>query len=400
MARHFFKRTANPAANPAAWLAAVLALLALAVMTAPLSAASYETAATQAMLLDVDTGTVLYAKDPDTPIPPASLGKLMAIEVVFHAIKTGRLSLDDRFLVSEHAWRTGGAVSDTSTMFAELNSEVRLEDLIRGVIVQSANDGAIVIAEGIAGSEAGYADMMNERAAQIGLTNSVFRNPTGLPHPGQQVTIRDLVTLTLHIQRNYPDLYKIYAEREFTWNGIRQRNRNPLLPMDIGANGVKTGFTEESGYAIVGSVDREGRRLIVAMSGLTSERQRGEEARKMLDWGMRAFEPHRLFEAGDAIGAVRLYGGASASARVQVNEDVVLLMPLVAGANLRARIVFDGPVPAPVEIGDEIAQLEVLFGDEFAARVPLYASESVGKGPLHRRALDAVTEMLLGWIPT
>jgi D-alanyl-D-alanine carboxypeptidase (penicillin-binding protein 5/6) len=350
------------------------------------------------MLLDVGTGTILFSKDTDTPIPPASLAKLMTMEVVFHALKSGRLTLEDRFLVSENAWRTGGAVSGTSTMFAELNSEIALEDLIRGVIVQSANDGCIIIAEGIAGSEEAFAQLMNDRARAIGMTGSNFVNSTGLPADGQTVTIRDLVTLTQHMQRTYPEFYRYYSETEFTWNGIRQRNRNPLLRMDIGADGMKTGFTEASGYAIVGSVARSGRRMIVAMSGLDSERQRAEEARKMLDWGIRAFEPHSLFEAGEEIGNVRLYGGELATAPVRLAEPLTILMPLTGRDTMRAQIVFDGPVPAPVEAGDPIARLHIYFGDELAHEAELEAAQAVGKGPIHRQALDALLEMAIGWI--
>jgi len=203
----------------------------------------YETRADTAFLIDAETGTILFSKEPDKLIPPASLAKLMTMEVVFHALKTGRLTLDDTFLVSENAWRTGGAMSGGSTMFAELGSSIRLEDLIQGVIVQSANDGCIIIAEGMAGSEENFAQFMTERARQIGLENSTFVNSTGLPADGQRVTARELVQLAQHIWAEYPEYYRYYAQPDFTWNNILQRNRNPLLPMNIGADGMKTGFT-------------------------------------------------------------------------------------------------------------------------------------------------------------
>ncbi|HEU4987232.1 MAG TPA: D-alanyl-D-alanine carboxypeptidase family protein, partial [Rhizobiaceae bacterium] len=239
----------------------------------------FETKAKQAFMIDAQTGTILFSKDPDTPFPPASLAKLMTMELVFHAIKSGRLSLDDTFQVSENAWRTGGAPSGGSTMFAALGSTIRLEDLIQGVIVQSANDGCIIIAEGMAGSEENFAQLMTERARALGMTQSVFKNSTGLPAEGQVVTARELVMLAQHIWREYPEFYKYYSQSEFTWNKILQRNRNPLLRMDIGADGMKTGYTEESGYAIVGSVNRNGRRLFAAMSGMESAEERAEEAR-------------------------------------------------------------------------------------------------------------------------
>lgn len=378
-------------------LIGTLACAILAVGAQPAIAQSFETRAKQAVLFDVTSGTILYAKDADQPIPPASLAKLMTMEVVFHALKTGRLTMEDRFLVSENAWRTGGAVSGTSTMFAELNSEIRLEDLIQGVIVQSANDGCIIIAEGIAGSEAAFAQMMNERAQAIGLEGSTFVNSTGLPAEGQFVTMRDLVRLAHHIQTEYPEYFPYYSQPDFTWNNILQRNRNPLLRMDFGADGMKTGFTEASGYAIVGSVNRDGRRMITAMSGLESERQRAEEARKILDWGMRAFQPYQLFDSGDEISHVRVYGGETLTVPVTVIEPLTILMPLTGAERLRARVVFEGPVSAPIEAGAPIAQLEVYFGDELSQQSQLYAAGDVATGPIHRRAFDAFGELVVGW---
>ncbi|WP_425418393.1 D-alanyl-D-alanine carboxypeptidase family protein [Oricola indica] len=376
----------------------VLALSLLASLVLPAAAQLFETRAGQAVLLDVNSGTVLFSKNADEPVPPASLAKLMTMEVVFNALKAGRLSMDDEFLVSENAWRTGGAVSGGSTMFAELNSSIRLEDLIQGVIVQSANDGCIIIAEGMAGSEAIFAQMMNERARKIGLENSTFMNSTGLPDPQQKVTMRDLVKLAVHIQSEYPEYYKYYAQRDFTWNKILQRNRNPLLAMDIGADGMKTGYTEESGYAIVGSIDRDGRRLIVAMSGLPDQRSRGEEARKLLEWGLRAFQPYEIFKKDEEIGNVRLYGGAQLTVPVTVLKDLIILLPITERDRMKARVVYTGPVMAPVEAGQEIATLKVWIGDNLSQEKPLYAAQSVPLGPIHRRALDALTELVLGWI--
>ena len=213
----------------------------------------FETKAKQAFMVDAETGTVLFSKDADKLIPPASLAKLMTSEVIFNAIKTGQHSLDDTFVVSENAWRTGGAPSGGSTMFAELKSVIPLESLIQGIVVQSANDGCIIVAEGMAGSEENFAKLMTDRARALGLEKSVFKNSTGLPAEGQVVTLRELAMLGLHMWKEYPDLYKYYSQPEFKWNKINQRNRNPLLAMGIGADGMQTGFTEESGYAIVGS---------------------------------------------------------------------------------------------------------------------------------------------------
>ena len=382
----------------------LLLVLALALVAAGFGARSalaqqlFETRAKQAFLIDADTGTVLFSKDADTPIPPASLAKIMTMEVVFNAIKSGRLTMDDEFYVSENAWRTGGAPSGTSTMFAEIKSSIKLRDLIQGVIVQSANDGCIVIAEGMAGSEANFAELMNERARAIGLKDLHFKNATGLPAEGQTVTVHDLALLGLHMWREYPEFYTYYGQREFTWNGILQRNRNPLLAMDIGADGMKTGYTEESGYAIVGSVNREGRRLFAAMSGMESDRQRAEEARKLLDWGMRAFEKQQLFAAGEIVGEAQLFGGAKSGVELRADGPISIFVPITNRDRLVARIVYTGPVEAPVEEGTEIGALKVWVGDTLSQETPLYAAESVGVGKLHQRALDAIEELLIGWL--
>ncbi|APH72329.1 D-alanyl-D-alanine carboxypeptidase family protein [Aquibium oceanicum] len=380
-------------------LKAIAAFAAMALLScAPARAQLFETRAEQAFVIDAETGTILFAKDPDKLIPPASLAKLMTMEVVFHALKTGRLSLDDQFLVSENAWRTGGAPSGTSTMFAELKSSIPLRDLIQGVIVQSANDGCIVIAEGMAGSEANFAQLMTERARQIGLSKSVFKTATGLPAEGQVVTVRELAMLGLHIWREYPEFYKYYSQPDFTWNGIRQSNRNPLLKMDIGADGMKTGYTEESGYGIVGSVERDGRRLFAALSGMSSEAVRAEEARKILDWGMRAFDKLEIFGADEVVGEAKLYGGAKGGVELKAKQPIAIFVPITNRDRLIARIVYEGPVEAPVEEGTPVGALKVWIGETLSQETPLYAAESVGTGPLYSRAIDAVEELMVGWL--
>ncbi|SFQ79188.1 D-alanyl-D-alanine carboxypeptidase (penicillin-binding protein 5/6) [Nitratireductor indicus] len=362
------------------------------------SAQLFETRAKQAFMIDAETGTVLFSKNADDPVPPASLAKLMTAEVAFNAIKSGRLKLDDEFYVSEHAWRTGGAVSGTATMFAAVKSSVPLEALIQAVTVQSANDGCIIIAEGMAGSEENFARVMTERAREIGMRNSVFVNPTGLPAQGQHVTMRDLVTLSSHIAATYPDFYGFYAQEAFTWNKIFQRNRNPLLKMDIGAEGLALGYSKEDGYSIVGAVKREGRRLFVAMNGLASDEERAEEARKMLDWGIRAFEKTEIFAAGETVGRVAVFGGDRPDLAVTARGPVAIFRPITDADRLTARIVYMGPVEAPVEAGARIGTLKVWIGDTLSQETPLYAAENVGMGRLQDRALDAVGELLTGWL--
>jgi len=377
---------------------AMLILLAVAAMPTTALAQLFQTKAKQAFLIEAETGTVLFAKNEDELIPPASLAKLMTMELVFEALQSGRLQPDDEFQVSENAWRTGGAVSGTSTMFAEINSSIPLSDLMQGVIVQSGNDACIIIAEGMAGSEETFSQMMNERARKIGLEKSVFANSTGLPHPDAGVTMRELAFLARHIQQSYPEYYKLYSQPDFTWNRINQRNRNPLLRLDIGVDGLKTGFTEESGYAIVSSIERKGRRLFLAMSGMTSLRERAEEARKMLEWGLRSFERRPLFAKGEIVGEASVYGGERSGVPLTARDAVDIFVPITNADRLKARIVFDWPLNAPVEEGDQVATLKVWVGDTLSQETPLYAADSVVKGPLHSRALDALQELMLFWL--
>lgn len=387
-------------------LAGLLVAFALAIangmLAAPVegNAQAYTTSAEQAVLMDADTGTVLFSKEADTPFPPASLAKIMTMEVVFNALQENRLKLTDKFFVSEHAWRTGGATSGGSTMFAEVNSEIELENLIRGIIVQSANDGCIIIAEGMAGSEAGFAGLMNERARKIGLRNSRFVNSTGLPAEGQHVTANDLARLAQHMIRQYPEFYPYYSELEFTWNDINQRNRNPLLSMGIGADGMKTGYTEESGYAIVGTVKRPKQRLIAVLGGMSSSNERKEEARKIIDWGSRAFEKIRLFDEGEIVGEADVYGGAKGGVELVGNGPVDIYLPVGFRDRLRARISYTGPIIPPVAQGNQVAFLKVWVGETLSQETPLYAGETVEQGKLHQRSLDALKELLIGWIPS
>jgi len=376
----------------------LLVLAGLALSALPAGAQSFETRAGQAFVIDADTGTVLYSKDADKLIPPASLAKLMTMEIVFHAIKTGKLSLEDKFKVSENAWRKGGAPSGGSTMFAEINSEIRVEDLIKGVIVQSANDGCIVIAEALGGTEDKFAGMMTARAREIGLKRSTFKNSNGLPAEGQVVTMRELALLGLHIFREYPEFYKYYAIEEFTWNKITQRNRNPLLAMGIGADGMKTGFTEASGYAIVGSVTREGKRVFAALSGMKTDKERADEGRRVLEWAMNSFEKQSIFAPDEVIGEASVYGGEKAGVMLKAKGPVAIMIPVTNRERLIARIVYEGPLVAPVEAGMHVGALKVWVGDALKLEAPLFTAESVSLGSLPDRALDAIAELALGWL--
>lgn len=367
----------------------------------PLTAARaqlFETKAAQALMIDAETGTVLFFKDADKTIQPGSLAKLMTVEIVFDAVKSGRLNLDDTFVVSENAWRTGGAPSGTSTMFAKIKSTLRLEDLIQGVTVQAANDGCIVLAEGMSGSEENFAHQMNERARKLGLANSTFANSTGLPADGQQTTVRDLASLALHLWREYPDLYRYFGMKDFTWNKISQRNRNPLLAMDIGADGLAVGASEQSGFGIVGTASQRGKRVIAAMSGLSNDRERAEEARKLLDWGLRAFEKTEIFAEGEAVGEAEVFGGAQSSVPLRAKGPVEIFLPITSRDKLKARIVYAGPLKAPVEEGQPVGALRIWIGDTLSQETPLFAATTVDVGSLPNRALDAAKELAIGWM--
>ena len=348
----------------------------------------------QAIVMDAETGAVLYARNADELIPPASMSKLMLLVMMFMALKSGELKPDTEFLMSEYAWRTGGAPSRTSSMFAPINSRVRVEDLLRGVIIQSGNDSCIALAEGIARSEDKFAALMTARAREIGLSKSTFGNSTGLPNPRQLMTARELGRLARHIIQTYPDFYKIYGEREFTFNKIRQFNRNPLLPLNIGADGLKTGFTREAGYGLVGSAVQNDLRLIVVVNGLKSEKERSDEARKLLEWGFNTFQANTLFADGQVIAHAKVYG--SGSVPLVAGRDVKLMVPRGVRERILARVVYTGPVRPPVREGQRIGTLKVWRGELLALEVPLQAAEPVQQGTLPRRALDAVTELFYG----
>lgn len=387
-------------------LSAALAVSAVAAPPAPVEKKpaaperkdDIKTAAPYAILTEAESGSVLFEKAADEQTPPSSLAKLMTQEIVFNELRAGNLKLDDQFLVSEDAWRRGGAPSHTSSMFAPLNSRVSIDDLLRGAIIQSANDACIALAQGIAQSEPAFADKMNARARELGLTNSNFANATGLPDPRNKVTMRDLAILARHIVQTYPDFYKYYGEREFTFNKIRQQNRNPLLALTVGADGLKTGFTNDGGYGLVGSAVQNGMRLIVAVNGLKSDKERGDEGKKLLDWGFRAFESRLLFAEGQTVGEAKLYGGEQGSVPLVGPGAIVVMVPRDGHERISAKIVYRGPVPAPVEKGAQLAILRVFRGDRIALEAPLQAAESVGRGSVPRRAFDAASEFVIGLI--
>ena len=352
-------------------------------------------AAPHAILIDGRNGSVLFERNADQLIFPASLAKLMTAEYVFHLVEERAINLDDEYVVSENAWRKGGAPSHGSTMFAKLGSKVSVDNLLHGMIIQSANDACIVLAEAIAGNEADFARKLTERAREIGLTKSVFTNSNGLPDPDEKVTTRELAMLARHIILTYPDFYKLFGEREFTWNNIRQQNRNPLLSLVNGADGLKTGFTKEAGYGLVGSAVQDGLRLIVVVNGEKTAKERADDAKKLLEWGFHNFEARVLFAEGATLGAAKVFGGASGHVPLQAKGPVTVMVPKAGGERLIARIVYTGPVPAPVKEGQRIGNIKVWRADKVVLEQPLHAAAAVEKGSLSQRAFDAMTELVI-----
>lgn len=380
----------------ARWCGAVLALVVLT--TAAGASVDFDTKAPNAILMDYETGSVIFQKAADEPIEPASMAKLMTLAVVFDQLKSGRIKLTDEFFISEHAWREGGAASGSSTMFAKLNSSVPVEDLLYGVIVQSGNDAAIALAEGIAGSEGTFANMENQKSREIGLTESHWTNASGLPDPEMHTTARDLALLARYLIKTYPEYYHIFSEKEFTWNKIRQPNRNSLLEMGIGVDGLKTGHSEESGYGMVMSTTDGGRRLIGVIHGLKTMRDRAEEGRKLLTWGTRSFERVSAFAKGKTVGYASVYGGREPQVGLVGEADIELFLPKGKDNCPEATITYKGPLRPPVRQGDRVAELQVSCDGQLIQTVPLFAAATVEPGGFMNRAVAALKQLMLGWL--
>ncbi|KAA2236760.1 D-alanyl-D-alanine carboxypeptidase family protein [Salinarimonas soli] len=368
--------------------AAVLSLAAFGFATPAPAQPAFETAAPHAILIDYNTGTVLYEKAADQKVPPASLAKLMTEEVIFDQLAKGKVSLEDTFTVSQRAWREGGASSGGSTMFLPLNSRVSLGDLIKGIAIQSGNDATIVVAEGMAGSVEGFARMMNEQAKALGLKDSHFMNSHGLHDPAQHVTMRDMSKLATHIIREHPDHYKVFSQAEYTFNNIVQQNRNPLLAMGGGTDGLKTGYTKESGYGLVASAERDGRRLILAMMGMKSIAERKTESERLMEWGFRSFEQTVVLKDGEAAGEARVTGGAVSTVALVPKGPVTVTQPRGTDVKVTRNVAYQGPIEAPVKKGAPLATLQLTINGKPLREVPLYAAADVEQGPLWWRAVD------------
>ncbi|MAO26057.1 MULTISPECIES: D-alanyl-D-alanine carboxypeptidase family protein [Roseovarius] len=359
------------------------------------AARAFDTRATAAYVMDVGTGTVLLAKNADQPLPPASMSKLMTLYVTFEAIRDGRLSMTETLPVSAHAARYGG-----STLFLQAGERVSVEDLLRGIIVLSGNDACVVLAESLSpdGTEAGFARFMTRRAQNMGMTNSAFTNSNGWPAPGHRMSMRDLGLLARKLIEDFPEFYPMFAEEEFLFDEKESQNRynrNPLLGLGIGADGLKTGHTAEAGYGLVGSAVQNGRRVIFVISGLASAEARAEEAEAIVNWAFRQFAEQQVVRGGVELARAKVWMGDATTVGLEAAEDVRTLMPAMSAGPLKAEVVYTGPIEAPVKQGDKLAEL--VFAPEGLpeTRIPLVASASVARGGFSAR-LQTVTGLLLG----
>ena len=359
-------------------------------------AGAIETKARNMILIDYDTGQYLYTKDIEKMIPPASMSKLMTVYILFSKLGDGSLSLDDTFTVSENAWRKGGAASGGSTMFLALGSKVRVEDLLKGIIIQSGNDACIVAAENLAGTEEDFADMMNKKAKEIGLNNSHFVNATGLPHPDHRMSVEDLAKLSRRIISEFPQYYHLFSQKEFVYNNIRQGNRNPLLYNMPYADGLKTGHTEEAGFCLTASAKKGDRRLISVMTGLSSMKERSEEANKIMSWGFREFDNYTILKKGAKVADIPVWYGASKDVPMVVSEDVIRTLKKSKSDEVRVIASYDKPVKAPVKAGQQLGIVKVELPGQDTLEVPLVVAADVAEVGLWGRIRKNLSYLLLG----
>ncbi len=356
------------------------------------AAQSFETAARAAILIDHRSGDILFEKNPDEPIPPASMSKLMTALVAFEEIEAGNLTLEETLPVSERAWRMGG-----SRMFVEVGTRVSVHELLQGIIVQSGNDACVVIAEALSGSEEAFADRLTRRGQEIGLTNATFRNATGWPDAEHLMSVRDLSIIARQIIMRFPQYYQYYSQLEFEFNGINQHNRNPLLQAGIpGVDGMKTGYTREAGYGLVASAERDGRRLILVVAGLESPAQRRGESERLLEYGFRHFEEYRLFEADTTVVEAPVWQGARPSVALVAGEVVGITLTRQARESLEVRVVYDSPTPAPVEAGQVIGQIEMTVADQPTRVMPLVAAEAIPRAGVLGRMTGTLEYLIWG----
>jgi D-alanyl-D-alanine carboxypeptidase (penicillin-binding protein 5/6) len=362
-----------------------------AVLAVPVSAQKFDTPARNAYVLDLATNTVLLSKKAEVPMPPASMSKLMTVYMVFERLKKGSLTLDDTFLVSEKAWRKGG-----SKMFVKVGDRISVSDLLRGIIVQSGNDACIVVAEGLGGTEDAFAEMMTRRAKEIGLTNSSFVNSTGWPHPNQLMSALDLAQLSSLLVTQFPELYKIFNEKTFTYSQIKQSNRNPLLYRNIGADGLKTGHTEAAGYGLTASATRDDRRIVLVLNGMKSVRQRSQESLRIVEWAFRTFKPYALFKKDEVITKADIWLGTASTVPLIIPEALKMTLSRDARSKMKVVVRMSNPVAAPVRKGQQLATLVVTAPNLKTREIPLIAAEDVNQLGFVGRIGAAIKHVLWG----
>lgn len=343
------------------------------------NAMGFETAARNAILMDYDTGEYLFEKNIAESVPPASMSKLMTVYILMSKIKDGSIKLDDTFSVSENAWRKGGAATGGSTMFLSIGDNVSVENLIKGIVIQSGNDACIVVAENVAGSEDDFVILMNKTAKKLGLKNSHFENATGLPHPDHRMSMEDLAILARHIIKEFPELYHYFSQKEFVYNNIKQGNRNPLLYTMKGADGLKTGHTEEAGFCLAASATKGERRLIEVMSGMSSNRERSEEAERLMSWGFREFNNFKILTKGQTVAVAKVWYGKEDSVNLTVADDVLKTVHMSQQDNVKATAEFDEPVKAPIKAGQEIGTIKIEIEGQSPLNVPLIAANDISE---------------------
>jgi len=370
----------------------IVLLAAVALSFAAPARAAFETRAKAAYVLDQTTGTVLLSKNADVPLPPASLSKLMTVNLLFEALRDGRVTLDTRFSVSKRAMAMGG-----STMFLNDRDRPRVEDLIQGIVVQSGNDACVVVAEGLAGTEAAFAKLMTQRAKTLGMKNSTFANASGWPDPGQRMSVKDLGILASHLISTYPEYYHYFGEPEYDFDGRAPQNRfnrNPLLKLGIGADGMKTGHTSEAGYGLVGSAKQGDRRVIVVVSGLESEAERGQEGERLINWAFRQFVERTVATKGTRLAEAPVWLGDAPKVGLIADADIKLLVPAILTSGVDATVEFTTPVRAPVEQGQKLGELVIKMPDMAEVRVPLVADRAVANGGFMTRLRTAAKILL------
>ena len=361
-------------------------------------AQNFPVTATQVVMMDGETGSVLYQKNAKARFEPASLTKLMTAELVFHLLDSGKLHEEDLFHISVNAWRTGGAPSRTNTMFAPVNSDITVLDLLRGMIIANGNDAAIALAEGISGSEDKFAIMMNDRAQELGLSSSHFVNATGLPQNGQYTTASDIIRLSRHIAITYPKYFKLYSEPEITWSKITQRNKNPLLTMDLGADGLANAYSESSGFSISAAIRKNNRQLFLTLNGIQKEKDRPAEAAKLLNWGMSAFNFKQVFEKDEVVGYARVFGGEKSTVPLKVKEPVDILINIEKPPIISAKIIYHGPLDAPILPNTEVGKLQILANKNVLIERPIFTANGITETGLVGKAKDALYELTIGWL--